>query len=86
MPLKMRKPLLLLALASVLILAVVGGTYRSTTVLVEKTIAAHQQAIADEAAKMTEIWLGQQTRILNATAAVGERPAHRPQPGGPASA
>lgn len=69
MPLKMRKPLLLLALASVLILAVVGGTYRSTTVLVEQAIADHQQAIADEAAKMTEIWLGQQTRILNATAA-----------------
>ncbi|HKK00643.1 MAG TPA: cache domain-containing protein, partial [Desulfuromonadales bacterium] len=69
MSMKMRKPLLLLTLASILILAAVGATYHSTTVLIEKTIAGHQQGIADEAAKMTEIWLGQQTRILNATAA-----------------
>ena len=69
MPLKTKKPLLVLTLASVLILAVVGGTYHSTTVLIEKTIAARQQAIADEAAKITEIWLGQQTRILSAVAA-----------------
>ena len=48
MPLKMRKPLLLLTLASILILAVVGATYHSTTVLIEKTIADHQQGIADE--------------------------------------
>jgi PAS domain S-box-containing protein len=75
MPLKMKKPLLLLALGSVLILVVVGVTYRSTKVLVQKTIADHQQGIAAEAAKMTEIWLGQQTRILNATAAsVGALP------------
>jgi PAS domain S-box-containing protein len=69
MTLKTKNPLLLLILVSVLILAAVAVTYRSTTVLVEKTITAHQQGIADEAAKMTEIWLGQQTRILKATAA-----------------
>lgn len=66
---KNQKALLILTLLSVLILAAVAVTYRSTTVLVDQTIAAHQQAIADEAAKMTEIWLGQQTRILSATAA-----------------
>jgi PAS domain S-box-containing protein len=69
MPQKTRKPLILLAVFSVLILVVVGVTYRSTTVLVEQTIADHQQATAAEAAEMTEIWLGQQTRLLNATAA-----------------
>jgi PAS domain S-box-containing protein len=66
---KTKKPLFILGLLSVLILVVVGVTYRSTTVLVDKTIAGHQQASADEAAKMTEIWLGQQTRILEATVA-----------------
>lgn len=68
MTLKAKKPLVILALLSVLILIAVGVTYRGTTVLVDQTIAAHQQAIADEAAKMTEIWLNQQTRILSATA------------------
>jgi hypothetical protein len=66
---KTKKPLFILGLLSVLILVVVGVTYRSTTVLVDKTVAGHQQASADEAAKMTEIWLGQQTRILEATVA-----------------
>jgi len=69
MPQKTRKPLILLAVFSVLILVVVGVTYRSTTVLVDQTIADHQQTTAAEAAEMTEIWLGQQTRLLNATAA-----------------
>lgn len=68
MTLKAKKPLVILALLSVLILIAVGVTHRSTTVLVDQTIAAHQQATADEAAKMTEIWLSQQTRILSATA------------------
>ncbi len=66
---KNHKALLILTLLSVLILAAVAVTYRSTTELVDQTIAAHQQAIADEAAKMTEILLGQQARILSATAA-----------------
>jgi len=66
---KTKKPLIILALLSVLILIVVGVTYRSTTVLVDQTIADHQQAIADEATEMTEIWLSQQTRILSATVA-----------------
>ncbi len=65
---KNQKLFLSLTLLSMLILAAVAVTHRSTTVLVDQTIAAHQQAIADEAAKMTEIWLGQQTRILSATA------------------
>ena len=69
MTLKTKKPLILLTLLSVLILVAVAVTYRSTKLLAEKTIAAHQQAIAGEAAEITEIWLGQQTRILNATAA-----------------
>ena len=66
---KTKKPLIILALLSVFILIVVGITYQSTTVLVDQTIADHQQAIADEATEMTEIWLGQQTRILKATVA-----------------
>ncbi len=69
MTLKNRKPLILLGLLSVLILAVVGVTYRSTTALVDQAIADHQQTMADEAAEMTEIWLGQQTRIISATVA-----------------
>jgi PAS domain S-box-containing protein len=67
MPQKTKKPLIILSLFSVLLLVVVGVTYRSTTVLVDQTIAGHQQTIADEAAELTEIWLGQQTRILEAT-------------------
>ncbi|WP_221251691.1 PAS domain-containing sensor histidine kinase [Desulfuromonas versatilis] len=69
MPQRIRKPLIVLTLLSMLILVAAGITYRSTTVLVDQTLADHQQAIADEAAEMTEIWLSQQTRILNATVA-----------------
>jgi PAS domain S-box-containing protein len=67
MPQKTKKPLIVLAVMSGLILIVVGVTYRSTTVLVDQTIADHQQSVADEAAEITEIWLEQQTRILEAT-------------------
>lgn len=73
MPQKNRKSLVILAVLSVLILVAVGVTYRSTTVLVDQTIADHQQTIADEAAELTEIWLSQQTRILNATVASAKR-------------
>lgn len=69
MTLKNKKPLILLGLLSVLILAVVGVTYRSTTALVDQAIADHQQTIADEAAGITERWLGQQIRIIGATVA-----------------
>jgi len=69
MNLKMKNSLITMALLSVAILTVVGITYRSTTAIVEQTVEDHQQAIATDAAKTTELWLNQQMKILNATAA-----------------
>ncbi len=54
---------------SALILVVVGVTYRSTKALIDKTIIDNQQAIATDSAKATGVWLNQQMKILNATAA-----------------
>ncbi|MDT8420051.1 MAG: cache domain-containing protein [Desulfuromonadales bacterium] len=68
MNLKMKNTLITMAVLSGLLLTVVGITYRSTTAIVEQAIDDHQQAIAEDAAKTTEIWLTQQMKILNATA------------------
>ena len=64
----MKKTLIAMAIFSVLILAVVGITYRSTSSLVEKTIFDQLHVITVDTAKTIEIWLNQQMKILNATA------------------
>jgi len=68
MNLKTKNVLLTMSVLSVLLLTVVGATYQSTTVVIEKTIADHQLALAADRVKATEIWLDQQMRILKATA------------------
>lgn len=66
---RMKNTLRIMAALSILLLTVVGITYRSTTAIVDQTIADHQKALAADAAKTTELWLNQQMKILNATAA-----------------
>lgn len=68
MSIKTKNILQLMSLLSVVVLTIVGITYRSTTIVIEKTIADHQLALATNRVEATEIWLKQQMRILNATA------------------
>ena len=68
MTLKTKNMLLTMGVVSVLLLTVVGVTYQSTMVVIQKTIADHQLALVADRVKATEIWLDQQMRILNATA------------------
>lgn len=68
MSIKTKNILLLMSVLSAVLLTVVGITYRSTTVVIEKTIADHQLALANNRVEATEIWLDQQMRILDATA------------------
>jgi PAS domain S-box-containing protein len=69
-----------MAVLSAMILSVVGITYRSTQVIIEETIVDHQLAITTDVSKTTELWLSQQMKILDATAAsvplrdVGDNP------------
>ena len=80
MSLKTKNTLITMAVLSALILTVVGITYRSTQVIIEETIVDHQMAITTDVSKTTELWLNQQMKILDATAAsvplhdVGDNP------------
>lgn len=58
-----------MAVFSVLILSVVGITYHSTQKIIEETIVDHQLAITTDVTRTTELWLNQQMKILDATAA-----------------
>jgi PAS domain S-box-containing protein len=69
MSLKTKNTLITMAVLSALILTVVGITYRSTEVIIEETIADHQLAMTTDVSKTTELWLSQQMKILDATAA-----------------
>ena len=69
MTIKTKNVLLTMGILSVLLLTVVGITYQSTMVVIEKTIADHQLTLVTDRVEATEIWLNQQMRILNATAA-----------------
>lgn len=69
MSFKTKNTLITMAVLSALILMVVGITYRSTQVIIEETIADQQLAITTDVSKTTELWLNQQMRILDATAA-----------------
>ncbi len=66
---KLKNTLLGMALFSILTLTAVGITYKSTSTLVDKTIYEHLHVLTVETAKTIEIWLNQQLKILNATAA-----------------
>lgn len=63
-----RKYVLLVGVFAAVILVVAGLNYRITQHIVEKTIAAQQEDIAEQAADTVEIWLSQQMKILTATA------------------
>lgn len=67
MNLKVKNILLVMSVLSVLLLTVVGVTYRSTSVLIEKTLVDHQVALVSDLVQATEVWLNQQMRILKAT-------------------
>ncbi len=60
------KPLILAGLLFVVLL-LIAVTYRSMSVITEKTIINHQRSIAAEAAKTTELWLKQHVDIIEAT-------------------
>jgi PAS domain S-box-containing protein len=69
MSLKTKNTLITMAVLSATILAVVGITYRTTQIIIEDTIVDHQLAITTDVSKTTELWLSQQMKILDATAA-----------------
>ncbi len=80
MSFKTKNILITMAILSALILTVVGITYRSTQVIIEETVVDHQLAMTNDISKSTELWLSQQMKILDATAAsvplndVGDNP------------
>lgn len=67
MTIKTKNILLTMSILSLLLLTVVGITYQSTRVLIEKTVADHQLIQVTDRVKATEVWLNQQMRILSAT-------------------
>ena len=69
MGLKTRNTLITMAVLSAMILTVVGITYRSTQVIIDETIVDQQLAITNDVSRTTELWLNQQMKILDATAA-----------------
>lgn len=69
MSFKTKNTLVTMAVLSAMILSVVGITYRSTQVIIEETIVDHQLALTTDVSKTTELWLNQQMKILDATAA-----------------
>lgn len=69
MSIKTKNALITMAVLSTLILTVVGITYRSTQLIIDETIIEHQLTITTDVSKTTELWLSQQMKILDATAA-----------------
>ncbi len=69
MGLKTRNTLISMAVLSAMILTVVGITYRITQVIIEETIVDQQLVITSDVSRTTELWLNQQMKILDATAA-----------------
>lgn len=69
MSLKAKNTLIWIAVMSGLILIVVGITYRSTQVIIKETIDDHLLTITTDVSRTTELWLNQQMKILDATAA-----------------
>ncbi len=63
-----KKRIIALAVLATVIFIVAGINYRITQHIVEKTIAAQQEDLAVKAADTVEMWLGQQMKILTATA------------------
>ncbi|MDP3479697.1 MAG: cache domain-containing protein [Desulfoprunum sp.] len=69
MNIKIRKSIIIMTVLSGVVLAAVAINYRITQHIVEKTIIAQQQDLAAKAASTVELWLNQQMKILDATAA-----------------
>lgn len=69
MSFKTRNTLITMAVLSAMILTVVGITYRSTQIIIKEAIVDQQLAIVTDVSKTTELWLNQQMKILDATAA-----------------
>ena len=75
MNIKIRKSIIIMTVLSGVVLAAVAVNYRITQHIVEKTIIAQQKDLATKAASIVELWLNQQMKILDATAAsVPSRP------------
>lgn len=69
MNIKIRKSIIIMTVLSGIVLVAVAVNYRITQHIVEKTIAAQQEELAISVANIVELWLGQQMKILEATAA-----------------
>ena len=63
-----KKTITIITLCALLILAAMLVNYRITQHVVEGTVIAQQEDIADKAANTVEIWLNQQMKILEAAA------------------
>ncbi len=63
-----KKTILIITISAAVILAAILVNYRITQHVVEKTLIAQQQEIADKATTTVEIWLNQQMKILEAAA------------------
>jgi PAS domain S-box-containing protein len=63
-----KKTIAIITLCAVVILIATIVNYRITQHVVEKTVIAQQEDIATKAVNTVEIWLNQQTRILEAAA------------------
>jgi PAS domain S-box-containing protein len=69
MNIKIRKSIIIMTLLSAVVLAAVAVNYRITQHIVEKTIVSQQEDLAGRVASSVELWLDQQMKILDATAA-----------------
>ncbi len=69
MNIRIRKSIIIMTVLSGIILIAVAVNYRITQHIVEKTIVAQQKELATKTASVVELWLNQQMRILDATAA-----------------
>ncbi len=69
MNIKIRKSIVIMTVLSAVVLAAVAVNYRITQHIVEKTIVAQQKDLAAKTASVVELWLNQQMKILDATAA-----------------
>ncbi len=75
MTFKVKNSLITMTLLLVGILSLIGVTYHSTRVIIDRTVMNHQQNIAAQAAATTSMWVQQQIKILSSAAkSLGSEP------------
>jgi len=75
MTFKVKNSLITMTLVLIAILTLIGVTYHSTRVIIDRTVMNHQQNIAAQAANTTGIWVQQQMKILTSAAnSLGKEP------------